>query len=400
MTIHITRTYTGAIVFSALVCAVAFLALSSFVFAAIVITSAPPTIVDASFTPTIGPVLSLGETAYLGRTTTYVGPPIGVPGDTIKWRVTIDGPLPLTPDMVDLDEVGFNDPGGAGIVLGTYHYPFAAGIDTLVATGSCDVADLHDNNCAALVGFSLDEDDVFSNADKLVFNPTAPAGIYSILYELFDTSDETVLGSYEVEVSVPPPADACDTPLVAPAGFILVNGTAGNDNLALAPYTMFVGLGGNDKLRAGSGEYVICLGSGKDVVTLFGTSTVTIDAGDGNNTVTGLVNVVGTILAGTGNDKLVFGSGEREIDAGNGNNVITSLGSGNQTITTGSGNDKITTGSGNDTISVGNGKNTVVSNGGDDSLSGGADKDVFVAGPGTDTCAPGGGTNTLVGCEL
>lgn len=368
-------------------------------YAAVTITSASPTTVDATFTPEIGPVLPLGEDAYIGRMTTYLGPPIGVPGDSIKWRVTIDGPLPLTPGMVDLDEVGFDDPGGAGIVLGTYHYPFA-GIDMLVATGSCDVADTHDNSCAALIGFSLDQDDVFTNADKITFNASAPAGLYSILYELFDTSDDSVLGSYEVEVTVPPPADACDTPLVAPAGFILVNGSAGNDNLALAPYTMFVGNGGNDKLRAGSGNYVICLGSGKDIVTLFGTSTVTIDAGSGNNTITGLVSIVGTILAGSGNDKIVLGGGERTIDAGEGNNVITSLGSGNQTITTGSGNDKITTGGGNDTVSVGNGKNTVVSNGGDDTLTGGADKDVFVAGPGIDTCNGGGGTNTLVGCEL
>lgn len=373
--------------------------LAPLVYAAVTITPASPTIVDASFTPEIGPVLSIGSEAYIGRTTTYVGPPIGVPGDTIKWRVTIDGPLPLSADMVDLDEVGFNDPGGAGVVLGTYHYPFA-GFDTLVATGSCDVADTHDNGCTALIGFSLDEDDIFINADKIKFNASAPAGAYSILYELFDTSDDSVLGSYEVEVSVPPPADACDTPLVAPPGFTLINGVPGNDNVLLASFTMFVGNGGNDKVRAGSGNYVICLGSGKDIVTLFGTSTVTINAGGGNNTITGLVHIVGTILAGNGNDKLVFGSGERTIFAGNGNNVITSLGSGNQTITTGSGTDKVTTGSGDDTISVGNGKNTVVSNGGDDTLTGGADKDVFVAGPGTDTCAPGGGTNTLVGCEL
>jgi len=201
---------------------------------------------------------------------------------------------------------------------------------------------------------------------------------------------------------LPPPAtNSCDTPLVAPAGYILVNGSVGNDNVALSPFTMFVGNGGNDKVRAlASGNYIICLGSGKDTVTLNGSGAVTIDAGDGDNTVTAMGTVVGYVKTGGGKDKLTFGSGERTILAGEGDNTVTALGSGNQTITTGTGNDKITTGSGNDVIVAGDGKNTVVAGAGSDSLTGGSGKDIFNGGPGTDTCNAGGGANTVVGCEL
>ena len=199
---------------------------------------------------------------------------------------------------------------------------------------------------------------------------------------------------------LPPPANACAIPLVAPFGYTLINGSSGNDNLAIASFTMFVGNGGNDKVRAFGGNYIICTGSGKDIITLSGASIVTIDAGSGDNTIAAPVNIVGFITTGSGKDKIALGSGERTINAGDGNNIVTTTGSGDQTITTGSGNDKITTGSGNDTISAGSGKNVVVSGGGNDDVTGLGDKDIINGGPGIDTCDADGGTNIVVNCEL
>ncbi|MBI3290205.1 lamin tail domain-containing protein [Candidatus Microgenomates bacterium] len=171
------------------------------------IISAVPNTVDSSFTPQIGSTLSRGSTAYLGRTTTYVGPDtFPVNGDSIQWRITIDGPAALTPDMVDLDEVGFDDPNGDGNSIGTYHYPFqTVDPDTIQATGSCDTVDIHDG--CITDAFSLDANDVFTNADKIKFNSNAPNGSYTITYELVNTADGSVVGTQAaVTVNVIDPA--------------------------------------------------------------------------------------------------------------------------------------------------------------------------------------------------
>ncbi|MEK7546793.1 MAG: peptidoglycan-binding protein [Patescibacteria group bacterium] len=167
-----------------------------------IITIANPTVVSEIFIPQIDTTLARGSDAYIGRATTYTGPVLGADTDSIKWKVTVSGPGVLTPNMVDLDEVGFNDPDGAGIVASTFHYPFTQVGVNLIVTGSCDVADLHDNGCATLVGFSLDANDVFTNADKIKFNSNAPAGSYTITYELVDTADNSVVGTHVVTVEV------------------------------------------------------------------------------------------------------------------------------------------------------------------------------------------------------
>ena len=195
----------------------------------------------------------------------------------------------------------------------------------------------------------------------------------------------------------PPPVDACETPLVAPAGYTLQNGTPGNDTVTLTPNTMFVGMGGNDKVSAPDGNYIICLENGNDKVML-DNGDYTISAGGGNNKIT-TGDGDGAIMAGAGNDKITTGDGDHTIDAGNGNNKIVT-GDGTQDVTVGSGNDKITTGSGGDTISAGSGNNKVNSGGGDDSVTALGGNDKINGGPDTDTCDAGGGNNTVVNCEL
>ncbi|MDE1925467.1 MAG: choice-of-anchor C family protein [Patescibacteria group bacterium] len=175
----------------------------------------------------------------------------------------------------------------------------------------------------------------------------------------------------------PPPANACSNLTQAPSGYTLVNGTAGNDNVTLAPLSMFVGKGGNDKVKGGDGNYIICEGAGNDTITL-GNGDHVINTGGGNNTIN-------------------TGDGMSTITTGNGNNTI-KTGNGDQTVTTGSGNDKITTGSGNDTINAGGGNNTVSSGAGDDTITAGNGNDQVNAGSGTNSCSLGGGHNTAIGC--
>ena len=179
------------------------LGLSSVAFAQSVdIVEEDPAVVDTGFTPEIGDFIFPETDAYLGRTSTYVGPQIGLGNpETIKWKVTIAGPSALTADMVHLDEVGWEDQADSNIE--TFHYPFLVVGGDLVAVGSCDDPHPeHSNTCDALIGFSLVEDDVFTNADIINFDETAPEGLYTITYELVNTFDDTILGVYVVTVTL------------------------------------------------------------------------------------------------------------------------------------------------------------------------------------------------------
>jgi Ca2+-binding RTX toxin-like protein len=177
----------------------------------------------------------------------------------------------------------------------------------------------------------------------------------------------------------PPPTTSGCAASSTPAGYQRVNGTPGNDNVTLAPNTFFVGLGGNDKINAGDGNYVICTGPGNDTITL-GNGQATIDAGGGNN-------------------KIKHGDGAVWITTGSGNDTIVT-GSGGAHIWTNAGNDHITTGSGADVIDAGGGNNTVKSGSNNDSISSGSGNDTINGEAGTDTCVPGGGNNNVSNCEL
>ena len=201
----------------------------------------------------------------------------------------------------------------------------------------------------------------------------------------------------DVPPPVPPPlANACNTPAVAPAGYTLVNGSKASDTIAIAPFTMFVGKGGNDIVSGpAAGNYIVCTEKGNDTITL-GNGDFTINAGTGNNIIT-TGNGSGYIKTDKANDKITTGNGIQTIEAGTGNNTILT-GDGDKTVTTGNAIDKITTGSGNDVINAGGGLNTVKSGAGNDTITTGSSNDNIDGGPGTDTCNAGGGINTVVNC--
>ncbi|MBI2612880.1 hypothetical protein HYW59_03685 [Candidatus Kaiserbacteria bacterium] len=173
-------------------------------------------------------------------------------------------------------------------------------------------------------------------------------------------ADEPVVAVKPATNDIPSvPANACDTPTVAPAGYTLMNGGPGRDTVTLSSFTMFVGKGGNDKVIAGNGDFIICLGDGNDTVKI-GAGVSVISAGAGKNTVL----------------------------AGNGNKIVTA----------GDGDDQIKTGNGDDTISAGGGKNKVFAGAGEDTVTTLGGNDFIDGGPDFDTCNAGGGTNTVLNC--
>ena len=212
-----------------------------------------------------------------------------------------------------------------------------------------------------------------------------------------DVKTCTITNNDDPVVTPPPPANACNTPAVAPAGYTLVNGTTGSDNVTIAPFTMFVGLGGYDTVNGpADGNYIVCTGLKTDKITL-GNGDFTISAGDGYNViVTGNGN--GYITAGIDGDNITTGDGVQTIQAGNGYNKILT-GNGDKNITAGIKGDQITTGSGNDVINAGIGYNNIKSGAGNDSITTGVDNDTIDGGADTDTCSAGGGYDSVVNCE-
>jgi len=290
-------------------------------------------------------------------------------------------------------------------------------------------------NCAQGQSFRLAG---YTSGDTIVEAQTATPTTTAPSFTNFTTDKYVIVWNEPCSPTPPtstgPPANACSTPTIAPAGYTLQNGTSGNDNVRLTPNTMFVGKGGNDRVRAPNGDYIVCLGNGNDTVSL-GDGDSTIDAGGGNNNVktgNGNTNIMagngndrittgngdhdidasggnnniragdgmGTIITGQGNDKITVGDGDHTVNAGGGNNTV-KTGNGMQNVTTGNGNDNIKTGNGNDTVQAGGGNNRVDTNGGNDSIVSGSGNDNLDGGASaSDSCDAGGGRNRVRNCEL
>jgi len=142
------------------------------------ITSEPGalTIDTTTFSPALGSsLLRTDQAFYAVRATSIVAQSIS----NVQWRITIEGPAGFTPDMVDLDEVGWSDIGPNPDSTTIFHYPFV-GSGTLVAIGSCTDPDpVHDNSCVT-DSFDIDSTDDFKNVDRVNFASTAPLGTYTI----------------------------------------------------------------------------------------------------------------------------------------------------------------------------------------------------------------------------
>lgn len=291
----------------------------------------------------------------------------------------------------DLSTIGFNSPTPYQAV--TSDMTSGSSYSTNEVTGGSVVgAACADGKPFALNGYS--SGDSLAAAQSAATSSVAPA-LTNI------TTDKYIIVWNTKCVAPPvnpvPPANACATPGSAPAGYTLRNGTSGADTVTLAPNTMFVGKGGNDKVTAGDGNYIVCTAGGNDTITL-GNGNSSIDAGGGNNTVA-VGHGEGSIKAAGGNDTITAGDGARTIDAGGGNNKVTT-GGGAQTITAAGGNDEIAAGAGADTVNAGGGNNKIWGEAGSDMLTAAGGNDLLDGGADTDTCQAGAGTNTKVSCEL
>jgi hypothetical protein len=149
------------------------------------------------------------------------------------------------------------------------------------------------------------------------------------------------------------------------------------------------GNGKNNIDITGQGEYQVTTGSGNDIIRVTGDGNCIIKAGDGNNQVTVLGKGINQITTGSGSDVIVAGDGNNIIKAGDGNNKVT-LGKGNNLIITGTGGDEVIAGNGNNNIKTGAGDDIITIGSGNNYVDGGTDYDI---------CMHGNGKNTILNCE-
>lgn len=150
-----------------------------------------------------------------------------------------------------------------------------------------------------------------------------------------------------------------------PAGYNVIVGTAGNDNLSGTNGSdCILGGDGNDTLNGAGGNDYLCGGNGDDQ----------LNGSDGNDVMRGEA----------GNDTLIGGKNDDTLDGGDGDDSLDG-GDDNDFLVGGNGNDSLIGGKNNDVLDGGNGNDT---------LSGGSDNDILVGGPGTDNLNGGAGTDT------
>jgi hypothetical protein len=177
---------------------------------------------------------------------------------------------------------------------------------------------------------------------------------------------------------------------VCPAGYNIIQGTSGADNLTgTARNDCILGNGGNDVINGGAGNDWIIGGAGNDRLSGgAGDDWIAGETGDDN------------ILGEAGNDDVYGGDGSDTIDGGAGNDHLNGTDGdpsvmGDDNIEGGAGNDVLHGGGGNDRLSGGAGDDFIDGAGGNDALSGGAGDDTLNGSIGDDTLDGGAGNDTL-----
>lgn len=146
---------------------------------------------------------------------------------------------------------------------------------------------------------------------------------------------------------VPVGGDPCLAGTPAPAGYRLIEGTDGNDELSGTPAAEVIrGRGGDDVLRGLGGNDILCGDNGRDRV--FGGRDADV------------------LRGGAGADVLVGGPGDDVLRGG-------------------AHGDDLRGGAGNDLVDGGRGDDTLNGGEGQDTLNGGPGQDIGIGGPGTDT---------------
>ena len=166
-------------------------------------------------------------------------------------------------------------------------------------------------------------------------------------------------------------------------GALLINGTAGDDTIAL---------------NAGTNLTVSLNGDTAAPFAVASITSIDVEAGAGNDTVTLGSGVPGSsVQGGPGDDTIIGGPGNDTLGGGQGNDYILGDG-GDDLIHGGAGDDSIGGGQGNDDIFGGLGNDTMTGGAGNDTLVGGAGNNVIHGGAGDDTIyAINGEADTLYG---
>ena len=175
-------------------------------------------------------------------------------------------------------------------------------------------------------------------------------------------------------------------------------GGDGDDVLDASTFTGTVdlyGKGGNDTLKAGSGD-----------ANLYGDDGNNLLIGQNGNDYLYCLEGRDTLTGGGGNDRIVSGNGGGEIHGDGGNDSIDASGTGNfliygddgaDTIAGGVGNDTIYGGEGNDILQGNSGNNLIYGDGGKDLLNSASGSDTLYGGDGNDILDAGGGNDSVFG---
>ena len=171
--------------------------------------------------------------------------------------------------------------------------------------------------------------------------------------------------------------------VAAITGGVTVRALGGNDRVVVnekngaVPLDFMVFAGsGNDRIVVGSGDDVVDGGAGND----------DLGGGKGND----------LLIGGAGGDKLSGGDGKDVLSGGAGNDKV-SGGAGDDDISGGDGNDQLDGGAGDDDVLGGDGGDRLAGNAGDDDLFGDDGKDVITGGAGDDYVSGGDGNDNVRG---
>jgi subtilisin family serine protease/Ca2+-binding RTX toxin-like protein len=175
------------------------------------------------------------------------------------------------------------------------------------------------------------------------------------------------------------------------SGFVVVNGTAGNDRLLVNAR--------NDRIRVYRGASMLSFaqgpvigvkvlaGAGNDRVEIgAGLSGVYVDGGDGND----------LLVGGLGNDTLTGGAGRNTLLGGDGDDRLNGSG-GRDSLAGQAGNDRLYGNGGDDTLDGGGGVDRLFAGDGNDLLFGGSSNDKLYANAGNDTLFGQAGADLLDG---
>lgn len=288
-----------------------------------------------------------------------------------------------------LDDV-INGDAGDDVIEG------GAGADTLNGGDDDDTIIIADGGDAVDGGAGTDELQVSSNIDAVISLETGQTTIGGVAGTVIGIENVTTSGGNDTIV-----ADSADN---------TINSGGGNDLVSIASGNNIIDAGTGDDIlvaRNGAADVTANLTSGAVEISGFGTSTVSnfnsVFTGDGDDDVTG--NAAGnrlyvyagdnTVFGLAGNDDIIVGDGSNMVDGGADTDTLrfSSAISADLEVDLGAGTINVAGGGSGTVVNVEN----VVTNGGNDTITGDANNNFLDGGDGNDALTGGGGNDIILG---